>query len=259
MLGALREILASRELFLALVARNLTVRYQRSVVGFAWTLLNPAITTVILVFVFQSVLRMQLPQYWAFLISGYFPWVFALHTLGQAPSVVTSHSYMARSLPFPAEVLVASTVCSRLIEFAAELLLVVVVLCVYRHQGVPASLAFLPLLVVIQAILLTGLALPIAALAVFFEDVQHAVPTVLVLLGLLSPVYYPVSYVPESLRTLFLANPFAVLLELYHAVLYDGRLPSLQLLALSAVTSVAVLIVGATLFRWKRAYFAEIV
>jgi ABC-type polysaccharide/polyol phosphate export permease len=254
----MKEIWGFRGLALSLVRRNLKVRYQRSVIGFAWTLLNPTITIAILVLVFQRFLRIDVPDYWAFLVSGYFAWVFTSHTLASAPGVLLSHSYMTRSLPFPSEVLVVSTAASRLIEFVAELFLAVIVVAVFHHQGVPASFVLLPVIALLHAIIVTGIALPLAALSVFFDDVSHAVPAALMLIGFLSPVYYPLTFIPENLRGWFLLNPFAPLFDVYHAILYDGRFPSALSLGLLVVMACVSAILGLALFRWKRAYFAEI-
>lgn len=258
MTRALAEIWEFRGLARSLVRRNIKVRYQRSVIGFAWTLLNPLITIAILVLVFQQFLRIGVEAYWAFLVSGYFAWVFTLHTLGTAPGILVGHSYMTRSLAFPSEILVVSAVWSRLIEFGAELLLAVGVLAVFHHGTVPAAVVLLPLVVALHAIMVTGLALPLAALSVFFDDVSHAVPAVLLLIGFLSPVYYPLSFVPAELRGWFMLNPFASLLDVYRTILYEGRFPSAGSLALLSVMSVATAGAGLALYRWKRAYFAEV-
>jgi ABC-type polysaccharide/polyol phosphate export permease len=257
--NAVAEVWLHRELLRALVSRNLKMRYQRSVIGFAWALLNPLFTVLILVTVFRVVLRIDVESYWAFLISGYFAWVFVLHTLGTSPSLITAHSYMIRSLAFPGEVLVVSAVLSRLVEFLIELALVVVVLCVFHLGGVPASLVAVPLLIVLHVLLTAGFALPLAAVSVFFHDVQHAVPVVLTLLSFLSPVYYPLRFVPEELRAAFLANPFAVLIRVYHVILYEGRFPAAGEWALLAGFALVIFAAGVALFRWRRAYFAELV
>src|SRR5262245_19709267 len=92
----------ARELLLALVARNLRMRYQRSALGFLWVLLNPLLTTLILVGVFRYVLHIPVEQYWGFLISGYFAWIFIVHSVTECSGTIRAHSYMARTLAFPA-------------------------------------------------------------------------------------------------------------------------------------------------------------
>lgn len=257
--GVIDEIWAFRQLLRALIARNLRMRYQRSALGFVWALLNPLFTVLILVTVFRLVLRIDVPGYWAFLISGYFPWVFVMHTLGQSATLIRDHSYMTRSIAFPSEILVISVVASRAFEFVVELVLVGGAIAIFYHHGVPASFLALPLIVVLHLLLTLGIALPLSALSVFFHDVQHALPVALTLLGFISPVYYPLSLVPEGLRWLFRLNPFANVLTLYHAVLHEGRFPTAGELGLAAAAALLSVTIGALLFRWKRPFFAEIV
>lgn len=249
----------SRELLRALVARNLKMRYKRSALGFVWALLNPLFTVVILVAVFRFVFRLAVPDYWAFLLSGYFAWIFVLHTVGACASVVRDHSYMTRTLAFPSDVLVLSTVLARFIEFVAELSLVAILIAVFKHHGVPLSYLALPLIALIHLCMTLALAFPVAALAVFFQDVQHALPVAFTLLGYLSPVYYPLSYIPERWQGIFRLNPFADVIPLFHRVLYEGQLPSLTATAFTALAAVLLLFIGLWLFRWKRDYFAEVV
>lgn len=249
----------SRELLRALVLRNLKMRYKRSVLGFVWALLNPLLTVVILVAVFRYVFRLAVEDYWAFLLSGYFAWVFFLHTIGSCASVIRDHSYMTRTIAFPADVLVLSTVLARFIEFLAELVLVAVLLALFRHEGVPLAFVALPLVALLHLLVTLALAFPVAALAVFFHDVQHALPVAVTLLSYLSPVYYPFAYIPERWQPFFLLNPFATILPLFHRVLYDGLLPTLPQLAGTAALAVVLVVLGVRLFRWKRGYFAEVV
>lgn len=254
-----REIWQYRELLWALVERNLKMRYQRSLLGAIWTLLNPLLTGLVLVGVFSVILRVQTPQYWAFLISGYFAWVFSLNTLGIAASLMNGHAFMTRSVPFPPEILVLSTVISRFVEFAIELVLVVVVLASARHEGLTIGLVALPFVMLIHALLVAGVVFPIAALGVFFEDVQHAVPVALTMLTLVSPVYYPMSYVPTGWQPILSLNPFAGMLHLYHVTLYEGAFPATSELVTSAVVAVVCFASGVLLFRWKREFFAEVI
>jgi ABC-type polysaccharide/polyol phosphate export permease len=248
-----------RELLRALVVRNLKMRYQRSTLGFVWALLNPLLTVVILVGVFRYVFRITVQDYWAFLLSGYFAWVFVVHTVAACASVIREHSYMTRTLAFPSDVLVLSLALARFVELAVELALIAIVLAIYRHGGVPLAYVALPLLMVLLLLVTLSVAMPTAALGVFFHDVQHALPVALTLLGYLSPVYYPISYVPESWQALYRINPFANILPMFQGVLYEGRFPSASSLLLTSLAAAALCAVGIRLFRWKRAYFAEVI
>jgi ABC-type polysaccharide/polyol phosphate export permease len=248
-----------RELLRGLIVRNLKVKYQRSLLGFVWTLVNPLLTVSILVVVFSHVVRIQLPHYWAFLLSGYFVWNFMLQTLNTGTWIFAEHSRLTRSVAFPSEILVFSAAGSRLIEFLAEISLILGALIVLHHHGVPDSYVLVPVLIGIQIVLAIGLALPISTLSVFYYDVYHALPIALTSLFYLSPVFYPASMVPASFHMLYFLNPIAGLLTLYHDVVYAGQWPSALLLGGTAVQAIVVYVIGYAIFHRYAAVFAEIV
>jgi lipopolysaccharide transport system permease protein len=253
------EVWQARELLRSLAARNLKVKYQRSALGFLWTLLNPLLTLSVLSAVFTHVVKIKVPDYWAFLLSGYFVWNYLLQMLSTATYVLAEHAGLRRSVAFPSEVLVLSAAASRLVEFVVELALVLAVLLALHHQGLPASFALLPLLVALQILLSLGLVMPLAILSVFYNDVQHAMPVVLMVLFYASPVFYPARLVPEGVRRLYLLNPIAGLLTLYHEVLYEGRFPSAILLAGVTGASVLLFFTGYAIFNRYKTVLAEIV
>jgi ABC-type polysaccharide/polyol phosphate export permease len=156
-------------------------------------------------------------------------------------------------------VLVLGSLASRLVEFGVELSLVVLALALVHHHGLPASFALLPLLVVLQTLLVLGLVLPLATLSVFYSDVQHALPILLMVLFYVSPVFYPARLVPATLYHLYFLNPIAGLLTLYQTVLYEGRLPSPALLAGVAAVAVVVCWLGHAIFHRYKGLFAELV
>jgi ABC-type polysaccharide/polyol phosphate export permease len=242
-----------------LVVRNLRVKFQRSLLGFAWTFLNPLFTAVVLALVFSYVVRVPVPHYWAFLFTGYFVWNFVIQTLNSGTHVFAEHSRLLRGAAFPPEILVFGAVLTKLVEFAAAMLPVLLALALLHHETLPPSLVLLPLLVVIQVLLVTGLTLPIAALSAFYFDVQHALPIALTTLFYLSPVFYPVSLVPEAIRPFYMLNPIAGLLQLYHDVVYAGEFPEPFLLAAVALASLVLFALGYAIFRRYAGVYAEVV
>jgi lipopolysaccharide transport system permease protein len=255
----LRDVWRYRELLRSLVVRNLKVKYQRSMLGFVWTLLNPLLTIAVLTMVFTYVIKIRVPEYWAFVFSGYFVWNFILQMLSSATYILAEHASLRRSVAFPSEVLIIATAASRLVEFAVEMAIAVLLLILFHHHGVPSSFLLLPWLIVVQVLLAAGLAMPIATLAVFYSDVQHAIPIVLLMLFYLSPVFYPATLVPDSIRPLYFLNPIAGLLTLYHDALYSGHWPSGALLAGVSLAAVGLCAVGYAIFNRYKGLFAEIV
>jgi ABC-type polysaccharide/polyol phosphate export permease len=255
----LADVWRYRELLRSLTVRNLKVKYQRSLLGFIWTVVNPLFTVTVLVTVFSHVVRIALPHYWAFLLSGYFVWNFVIQTLNMGTYVLAAHARLTRGVAFPVELLVFGAGASKLIEFLAEITLILIALVALHHHSVPASFVLLPVLIAIQLLLVLGLALPVATLSVFYYDVQHALPIALTTLFYLSPVFYPASMVPDTFRSLYMLNPIASLLTLFQTILYEGRFPDPGLLAATAAAALLIFWAGYAIFHRYARVIPEVV
>ena len=166
---------------------------------------------------------------------------------------------MAKSVAVPADVFVLAAVTARFLEFALEMGLVVVLLGTLHHHGVPSSFVLLPVLMGLLLVTTLGLALPVAAVSVFFRDLEHALPPALMMLMWISPVFYPASFVPPGLAAVYGVNPVAVLLTMFHQTLYDGQWPGAGQVALATGVAVLTYALGQSLFRHLRGLFPEIV
>ena len=248
-----------RGLLRNMVVRNIRVKYQSSLLGFAWTLLNPLLILTILLVVFTRVVRIPIENYWAFLVSGFFVWNNVNQILNYGTLVIEEHGPLVRNYSFPGEIPVIAGVTSRTVEFALELVIVSVLLAIFHQHGVTLSLVMIPLLIVVQMMLILGLTLLVATLSVFYEDVRHLLPIGLTALFYVSPVFYSIDLVPEEVRRVFLLNPFAQLLVSYQTVLYEGAIPSPGDLSVLALSATAWLVVGLVVFRRYRGLFAEII
>jgi ABC-type polysaccharide/polyol phosphate export permease/GT2 family glycosyltransferase len=259
LLPQLADLWGARELVVLLAARDLKVKYQRSWLGFLWTLLNPLVTVGVLVAVFSQVIRIPIEHYWAFLISGYFVWNFFAQTLNGGVQSAAANAYLTRTCYFPQEVLVLSASLARLLEFLVEMALLLVVLAVFHHGSVPASFAAVLPLLPILFVLVVGVAFPLVALAVHYQDAVQAIPLATAAWFYVTPVFYELDLVPEELRGLFLLNPLAPLLGAFQAALYRGVMPSAADLSVLAALASVLAVAGYALFNRRKRGFAEIV
>jgi ABC-2 type transport system permease protein len=257
--AALSELWQFRELLRSLVVRNLKVKYQRSFFGFLWTLINPLLTASVLIVVFSVVVRIDIEDYWAFLISGFFVWNYIAQNVNAGTTLLIEHAALRKSIAFPAELLVFGSSISRLVEFAVELGIVTIVLVIFHHGTVPLSFLAIPMLLLILFMVAVGLTMLIAVVSAFYHDVQHVVPILILTFFYLSPVFYPLSYVPEALQSYFNLNPFASLLTLFHAVLYEGRFPDAGVLVVAGAWASGLLLIGNLVFNRYKSILAEIV
>jgi ABC-type polysaccharide/polyol phosphate export permease len=247
--SAFREIWQFRQLLLSLVARDLKVKYQRSALGLLWTLLNPLLMVLVFVAVFTSVLRIRVDGFWAFLISGIFAFQFATVSMNRATSILRSYSGLRRSVAFPSEIAVLSTLLAKLAEFLIEMAIVIFAIFVFYHHGAPVTVVLLPVLIIVLFLLVAGLVFPLSVISVMYYDVEHAMPSIMRLLFFISPIMYPVSMIPENLLPYFYLNPFVGLIQLFHMILYEGVWPPWQLLTAVSAVSVGIFFVGFWIFQ----------
>jgi lipopolysaccharide transport system permease protein len=235
------------------------VKYQRSWLGFVWTLLNPLVTIGVLVTVFSYVVRISIAHYWAFLISGYFAWNFFSQTLNGGVQAAVGNAYLSRRAYFPQEVLVLSAALARMVEFIGELTIVMVFLIVFHHNGLPVSYIMVLPLVVILFLLVTGISLCVVTVAVYYNDAVQAISLATLALFYISPVFYNIDMVPGSMRTVYRLNPMALLLDLFHDVLYWGNMPDPKDFLVASAVALAFALAGYAVFCRRKREFAEIV
>ncbi len=279
MLSELRELWAYREMLATMVQRELKIRYKNSVLGFLWSLLNPLITVVVMTIVFEYIQQNQTPNLSAYILAAYLPYMFfQLCLLDSAQSVLNGLD-LAKKIYFPREILPLTMVISNLIHFLLALLVFfgfLLVIYLLHPIIVPfqATTVFLPVLILINLALVTGLSLFVSALNTFYEDVKYIVSVLLYLLFFLSPIMYfseTVYNAPAVKRHpiiffLYHLNPVATLSTAYRQVLlaptqvisHGQTYPPLPfqwgLLGITTVVSFVILIGGYAFFnrvKWK--------
>lgn len=247
-----------------LTYRELHDRYRGSVIGFAWAFVLPLAMVAVYTFVFGYVFRAR----WAgagddplafslFLYCGLVPYLFLADALGRAPSLLFQYASLVKKVAFPLPLLaLAATIAATLhmlIGLGVLTLFATLALGKLPSTALLAPLAVLPLVVAVL-----GLVLILAASGVYFRDLAQAIFVVLPALLFLSPVFYPISAVPESVRGWMRANPLTDVIETLRALVIDGAPVALApwFLAMAAAAMVAAL--GLLWFRRLTPGFADL-
>jgi lipopolysaccharide transport system permease protein len=251
-----RKLVQWRDLLLNLVSRDLKMRYKRSVLGNLWSMLNPLFLLVIYMFLFQQVLKLDIPNYPLFLFCAILPWNWFSTTITQATRAVIDNRDLVRKPYFPTEVLPIVTTLASLVNYLFALPILLVFLLLFRIHLSMALLA-LPLLLAVQFLLSTGLAFVIATSNVYFRDVQHLVGIVMVFWFYLTPVFYDSAAVPQRFRLAYELNPMAHLINAYRDVFLYARLPDGFSLAALLLISTIAFVVGYNVFVRHRHTFVE--
>lgn len=268
MLQNLRRVYSSRELIWNLTQRELKTKYRNSVLGWAWSLLNPLSTVLIYSLVFGIIFEATAPigepsgldSFPLFLLVGVLVWGhFALVAL-LGLNAVSGNSGLVRRVSFPREALVISNSLHGLVQFMIEISLMVVIVLLFG--GSP--LRWLPttvVLVVLLNIFSTGFGLALGAMSVYFKDLSHLWAVVIQAWFFLTPIVYPPEYIegraPFVIERLIDLNPMSVFVGAFRQTIYSGGNISLNSLGWLISYALISLIGGWAIFSRLGRRFAE--
>lgn len=247
-----RNLWRYRGLLRLLVARDLTVRYKRSVLGVWWTLLNPLLTTGIMWVVFGGLFGARFgtgdaDPYILYLLSGVLLFTFFSQAVLATGAAITGASEILSKVYVPTEVFATAAALAGAVNFGISLGPLLVIQLVIG-QGIPATVPLILLPTAAMLALVTGLGMLVAAAAAFFYDVIDLTRVLVQLLNYLTPVFWPLGIVPERFLPFVYANPLYSYFDVFRSYMYRGTMPPAWELGVMAGTAVAVLALGVWVF-----------
>lgn len=257
----IREVWKYRSLLRMLVVRDLKARYKNSVLGIAWSFLQPLGMMVVLSFAFTQMNRSDgtdRPNVHVLILAGYLAWTFfSAAVVGGAGSVV-GNSGLVKKVFFPRILLPISAVTSNLINYLLALPMFIAV-AVLSGAKLHPTLLLVPVAVLLQALMSVGLAMMLSTLNVFYRDTQFIVDLGMLALFFVTPIWYDVSAIEVTGFALWVRrlNPMASLVNIYQELMYHGRVTALDFWLRTAVTAFAILFLGYAVFRRYQARMAE--
>lgn len=256
-----RELWNAREVAIRMAQRDIIVRYRQTILGVGWVILQPLMSAGVFTLVFGRVAGFQngVPiPFFLFSLAGTLVWTVFAGTLGRASSAMVSNQSLVSKVYFPRLLVPLSTVASVLLDFLVGLALAVVMLFVWRiNPGWPVLLV--PVWVLLAAMFGMGVGVAASALMVKYRDVGYVLPWVTQVLMYASPVAYPLSRVPDSIRWLFDINPATWFLEAFRWSLTGMDAPPLWQMISLAVGGPLVLLLGVLWFQRYEREFADVI
>jgi ABC-2 type transport system permease protein/lipopolysaccharide transport system permease protein len=235
-----------------LVAQELQVRYQRSMLGFLWTLVNPALMmgTQALVFsrLFRGIGGMGPWEYAVFLFAGAMPWTFLATSLTECTTALIHQEGLIRKIYVPKWIFPLARVLIQGITFALSLTALFLMLW---PLGAPvsSSLLALPIAMVMLGAFTMGLGLIAATIHTFFRDFGHFLGVGLQAWYFLTPIIYRADFLPANERWKFWLNPAYPFVRLFQIIIHESRWPSVWLFLLCACIGVSTLVLGYVVFK----------
>ncbi len=244
----IHDLAGHTNLLIELVHRDLTVRYKRSIFGFLWTLLHPLLLMGIFTVVFSHLFRRETPHYETYFLSAYIAWNFFSQTVTNAMASVAWNGPLMKRVRVPRSIFTLSSIVSGLVNLVLSMFALLIIMLIVRAPLFP-SLLFVPISLLIVGTFTFGVSLALTALSVFFADVREMVQAGLPALLYMTPVIYPISIVPASLRWIVERNPLTYLIEIVRAPIYYGHLPTLRTIVAALAVSLISLLGGWLIFR----------
>lgn len=256
----LTTLFSSRDLIWAWTGRTIRGRYQQSILGWLWAVIQPAASAAVFTVIFTRFVPVDTGDtpYPVFSYVAMVPWAFTSSSISDMAASVVQNMSLVTQISFAREVLPISAMLSRLLDFGVAAMLVVALIALFRVEVFVQGWVFLPLILAVQMGFVLGLGFIAAALNVFFRDVQPLLALGIQLWFYASPIIYPIEMVPGRLRPLYYLNPMAGVLEAYRSVLLYGRFPDSSLLV-AALVALLVLTGGYWFFKRVDDLFADII
>lgn len=237
-----------RDLVWELVKRELRVRYRRSLIGFAWTMLQPLFMMLVFQVAFSTVFRYDIDNYPVYVLSGLLFWNFFAQSIVASMNSLRANARLIQKLPVPKAVFPLSVVISGVINLLLALVPLFGLLLSTGHRF-DESLLFLPVSILIAAVFTIGAGLLLAPLAVFFFDVVELVGVALQLLMFLTPIVYPLAILPDKYHWIVRFNPVRSILEVFRDPIYHSKVPPLSHLSVAIGLALVFFAVGVVAFR----------
>ena len=249
-------IVEYRELIRILTVSDLKVKYQSSVLGFAWSLLNPLLMMLVLYLVFNNVFNANQENFALYLLIGIVSWRFLANGTSSSMGAIVGKPSLVTKIYIPRQVLVLSTVLSSFISSLLEFLVLMILLLAFGVK-ISANALFFPAVHLIYFAMVYGISLALAALYVYYRDLNQIWEVLLQLGFFISPVCYSISIVPEKYMFYYMLNPVTLVMQIYRKTLLYGQSPSSASLAYILLAAVFLIVIGAAIFKRLERRFAE--
>ncbi|MNJ34606.1 Teichoic acid translocation permease protein TagG [compost metagenome] len=263
-----REMVGSlwrnRNLIQASVMREVLGRYRGSVIGITWSFVTPLFMLTVYTVVFSVVFKARWAtgsdsktEFALVLFAGLMMFSLFAECINRAPGLILSNVSYVKKIVFPLEILPVVTLLSAMFHALVSLGVWLLAYCLFF--GVPhATALLLPVIVLPFVMFIMGLSWALASLGVYLRDVSQIIGSVTSVLMFLSPIFYPVSALPENYRHLLYLNPLTPVIEMTRDVLYWGNVPDFQLLGIYWLATAFIAWLGFAWFQKTRKGFADV-
>lgn len=255
----------NRNLIHILIKREFIGRYQGTVIGFLWSFFNPILMLSVYTFVFSEVFKARWvggsgskTEFAMILFVGLLLFNFFSECVNRAPNLIIGNPNYVKKVVFPLEIIALVMLGVALLHFLIGLF-VWVIFYIFLFGLPPSTIFFLPIVILPLVLFTLGLTWFLASVGVYLRDISQVIGMLTIVLMFMSPIFYPVSALPEEYRELMLINPITAVVEQSRNIMVWNLPPSWQILTAQLGASCAIAVFGYAWFQLTRKGFADVV
>jgi ABC-2 type transport system permease protein len=253
-MGYIKNAYAYRDLLAELISRDLKTKYRRSVLGYVWSVLNPLLMMIIISIVFSHMFRFDIENFPVYLLTGQLIYGFFSEATSTSMSSIFGNVGLIRKVYMPKYIFPVSKTCSSFVNLLFSLVALVPVLIATRATITPVMLLLpIPLLYILMVSL--GVGLILSVLAVYFRDIVHLYGVFLTALMYCTPIFYPISMLPDTAINMIRANPLYHIIKMFRKMVLYGEVPTLREHLTCLAFAVILLGIGLLIFKKKQDNF----
>ena len=259
--GIAHELFEHREVLYFLIVRNLKIRYRQTALGAAWAVLQPLALMLVFVVVADKILKVPSEDvpYPVFAFAALIPWTLFSSAMTTTSESVVRDINLVSKVYIPRLLLPMSAIGALLVDFAVSFVLLLALMGVYGIEPQVSAIWWVPVLTLLTIVLTLALGTLLSALMVRYRDIRSVVPLLVQVWLFATPIAYSISLVPEKWQTLYALNPMVGPVAGFRSALLGTPAPDGAMLAVSAASTLVLLVVGLTYFVRTDRTFADVI
>ena len=253
-----KDLWLYRELFYILSWRDIKVRYKQTVLGAAWSIIRPVLTTIIFTIVFSKIAKLQNPgnaPYILMVYAGMLPWQFFSNALSESSGSLIGNANLITKVYFPRLIIPGSAVITSMVDFLISFLILIVMMFIF--QFTPSwQILFLPFFIIMVFMLAFGTGLYLTALNVKYRDFRYIIPFIIQFGLYITPVGFSSNIISEKWRLVYELNPMVGIINGFRWCILGDKISTSSIL-ISLIITAFLLIFGFRYFRKMEKTFAD--
>ena len=231
-----------------LVAKDFKLKYRRSILGFLWSILNPLLMMLVITAVFSNMFKSDIEYFPVYYLCGYLIFNFVIEATNGALTSIVQSGYLIKKVYIPKYIFPLEKSSFALVNVLFSFVAVVIVILI-TGMPIKTTIFLIPIPIFLAFIFSTGLGLILASMNTFFRDMGHLYSVWTTAWMYLTPMFYPVSIIPDNIKTVIYYNPLYYYVTYLRMLVIDGEIPGMEINVICICFSFLFLLIGLLIFK----------